>query len=124
MLYSIDSQHYIYDVPHQPDYDVWRGRLSGNEYVAIMRELESRIQGDEILTSSWIPGADWTGSVFQPIYEKACRRDFDASARFFGLLVWEAVLNDEDVWAFGRYEKEGVPIEGMTYFKLSSAPAE
>ena len=124
MLYSLDSQRYIYDIPHKRDYDVWRARLSDNEYAVIMHELESRIEGNEIVTSSWIPGADWTGSVFQPIYDRACRTDFDASARFFGLLVWEAVLNDEEVWSFGRYEKEGVPIEGLTYFKLSNPPAE
>ncbi len=124
MLYSLDSQRYICDIPHKEDYDTWRARLSDDECDAIMCELESRIGGDEIVTSSWIPGADWTGSVFQPIYDKACLKNFDASARFFGLLVWETVLNDKNVWSFGRYEKDGVPIEGLTYFKLSNPPAE
>jgi hypothetical protein len=60
--------------------------------------------------------------VFQPIYEKACRRDVDAAARFFGLLVWEVVRDDDRVWSFGRYEKDGIPIEGLTYFRLSKPP--
>jgi hypothetical protein len=122
MIYSLDSDRYIDAIPHRRDYDVWRSRLTDAEYDAIMRDLEMRIEGDEIVTSSWIPGADWTGTVFEPIYEKACRRDFDAAARFFGLLVWEAVLRHPDVWSFGRYEKEGVPIEGLTYFKFRTPP--
>lgn len=122
MLYSLDSRRYIETIPHKRDYDIWRSRLTQSEYDAIMEELQSRIEGDEIVTSSWIPGADWTGTVFEPIYSKACRCDFDAAARFFGLLVWEAVLNHPDVWSFGRYEKDGVPIEGLTYFKLRNPP--
>jgi hypothetical protein len=68
-------------------------------------------------TSSWIPGADWTGTVFQPIYE-ACGEDENAAALFFGLLVWQVVMDREDCWSFGRYEKEGIPIRGMTYFRI------
>lgn len=25
-----------------------------------------------------------------------------------------------NIWAFGSYEKDGVPIEGLTYFKLKN----
>jgi hypothetical protein len=39
------------------------------------------------------------------------------SALFFGLLVWQVVM-DRDCWSFGRYEKEGIPIRGMTYFRI------
>jgi hypothetical protein len=122
MVYSLDSDRYIDTIPHKHDYDLWRSRLTANEYDAIMEDLCARIEADEIVTSSWIPGADWTGTVFEPIYRTVCRQDFDASARFFGLLVWEAVLNHPDVWSFGRYEKDSVPIKGLTYFKLRTPP--
>lgn len=123
MLYSLDSGEYIDYIPHRKDFDVWRSRLSQDEYSAIVQELNSRIDGDEIVTSSWLPGSDWSGTVFEPIYEKACQMNEEAAAKFFGLLLWEVVLNHPDVWSFGRYEKDGVPIEGMTYFKLSDPPA-
>jgi hypothetical protein len=85
-------------------------------------ELRSRIKCDEIHTSSWIPGANWTDTVFQPIYENACRYDPEAAAKCFGLILWAVLLDDEDVWGFGRYEKNDVPIEGMTYFKFGRRP--
>ena len=122
MLYSIDSCSYIKSIPHRQEFDLWRRGLSGAEYQAIADELNDRIEGGEIHTSSWIPGADWSDTVFEPIYEKACRRNQQASAKFFGLILWAVLLDREDVWAFGRYEKNGTPIEGMTYFKLPIPP--
>ena len=121
-LYSLDSLSYVRDVPHKSDFLIWRSRLSDAELQAIGKELSSRISGSEVATSSWIPGADWSGTVFQPIYEKACREDFSAAARFFGILVWEAFMNDTSTWSFGRYEKNGIPIEGLTYFKIDNPP--
>jgi hypothetical protein len=118
MLYSIESKSEITSIPHAQDYTQWRSRLTDAEYAAIVAELDSRIEGTEVQTSSWIPGADWTGTVFQPIYEKACRRDEDAAARFFGLIVWDVFMQHDDWWAFGRYEKDGIPIRGLTYFKI------
>ncbi len=122
MLYSVDSQSYVSAIPHRSDFDIWRSRLSDQEYEAIVNELRSKIECDEIHTSSWIPGAIWTDTVFQPIYEKACRYDPEAAAKCFGLILWAVLLEDDDVWGFGRYEKDGVPIEGMTYFKLGRRP--
>jgi len=122
MIYSPDTRSYLTDIPHRREYDIWRARITDLEYSAIMAALNERIEGDEIVTSSWIPGSDWTGTVYEPIYEKACRMNEDHAAKFFGLLLWEVVLNHEDVWSFGRYQKDGLQIEGMTYFKLTTPP--
>jgi hypothetical protein len=122
MLYSFDSGEYIKDIPHRREFDIFRSRLTGVQYQAIFDDLNSRVDIDEIHTSSWMPGADWTGTVFQPIFDVACRNDFDASAKFFGLILWHVMLEREEVWSFGRYEKDGVPIEGMTYFRTSNPP--
>ena len=118
MLYSIDSDCYIESIPHRLDYDRWRQGLSDAEYQTIFDELFKRIDGSEIETSSWIPGSDWTDTVFQPIYEKACHYDDRAAAKFFGLILWHAVLEHPDTWAFGRYKFGDVPIEGLTYFRI------
>ncbi|HEX9751691.1 MAG TPA: hypothetical protein VGB22_10480 [candidate division Zixibacteria bacterium] len=117
MLYTTEDREPIQTIPHRADYDRWRARLSDSEYEAIMAVLSERIGGTEVQTSSWIPGSDWTGTVFQPIWEKACLRNGDQAALFFGLLVWETFMKHEGHWFFGRYELNGVPIRGLTYFR-------
>lgn len=119
MIYSVESQSYIKKIPHEKDYKLWMSRLSIDEHESIVNEIKSRIHGKEINTSSWIPGADWTDTVFMPIYEKACNRNYDHSAMCFGLMVWMVFMEDEDVWCFGNYnDKNGNPISGKTYFKI------
>lgn len=118
MLYSIESSKYIETIPHRRDYERWRGGISDGEYQAIYNELQSRISGSEIETSSWIPGSDWSGTVYEPIYDKACDYDEVASAKFFGLILWHVVMEHEATWAFGRYKLGDVPIEGLTYFRI------
>ena len=119
MLYSIDSNSEITSIPHRREYNRWRSRLSDSEYQAILDELNNRIDGTEIQTSSWIPGSDWSGTVFQPIYERACEFSETSSGLFFGLIVWVVFMERPEWWSFGRYKKDGVSIKGITYFKIS-----
>jgi len=118
MLYALDSGKIITDIPYKGEYDIWRGRLSDQEYEAILQNLTERIGSTSIQTSSWMPGKNWAGTVFGPIYSKACNSDYEQAAKFFGLLVWESFLHHSDYWAFGRYELNGIPIQGLTYFKV------
>lgn len=122
MLYSIESSQYIEHLPHEDDFNRWRSRLSDAEFEAILNELNERISGDEIHTSSWIPGNDWSGTVYDPIYQRACLQDPNTSGLCFGLFLWHVVQNHHEVWSFGRYEKDGVPINGITYFRLRNPP--
>ncbi len=64
------------------------------------------------------PGSDWTGTVFQPIYTTAARGEFERSAKFFGQLVWYAVMQRPEQWASGRYDLDGRDIGSRTYFRL------
>lgn len=118
MLYAIDSNSEITSILHRREFDLWRSRLSDIEYQAIVDELNSRIDGTEIQTSSWMPGSDWSGTAFHPIFEKACQFSEDASALFFGLIVWVVFMERPEWWSFGRYEKDGAPISGITYFQI------
>lgn len=122
MLYSVNGKKYVKHTPHSVDYRVWISRLSSEELEAIRDELNHRIGEDDIHTSSWIPGTDWTGTVFQPIYEKACLRNVEAAGMCFGIILWEVLKERDDVWGFGRYEKNGIPIDGMTYFRITNPP--
>ncbi len=120
MLYSVPDLKRLEHVPHGHEYQRWRERLdhiAPLAYDRIHGELDSRFETREVDTSSWIPGSDWTGTVFQPIFH-ACGEDETAAALFFGLLVWQVVMDREDCWSFGRYEKEGIPIRGLTYFRI------
>ena len=67
MLYSIDSCIYITMVPHSNEFNLWVSRLSTVEYDDIINELNNRIDGNDINTSSWIPGKYWTNTVYDPI---------------------------------------------------------
>ena len=87
MLYSLKSESYMADVPHRNNYDIWRGRLSDAEFNAVYDELNSRVERSNIETSSWIPGSDWDGTVFQPILEVACQNNADAAGRFYWTMI-------------------------------------
>ena len=119
MLYSIDSRKkQITAIPHAKEFAVWESRLTTTEIDAIEAALEARIVSAEVHTSSWMPGADWSHTPFEPIYVKACRLDEEAAARCFGLFVWKVFMMHDEDWSFGRFEKDGMPIEGMTYFRI------
>ena len=76
------------------------------------------IADDKIHTSSWIPGQDWTGAVWKPIYTDASRSNEVAAGLCFGLFVWAAFMDHPAAWSFVRYEKDGIPIRSMIYFRI------
>ena len=123
MLISIDSGKQIKTLPHKKQYDAWRKRLSDSDYDAICDELMSHFTENEVNTSSWIPGNDWTDTVYEPIYH-ACSDNAESAGLFFGLIVFKMLMDsDAGVWGFGRYEKDGFPIKGMTYFIVKNPPS-
>ena len=120
-LYSIDGQgrtREITDILHATQFNVWRSRLTPAQIDAIHQQLRTMIDGDEIHTAGWIPGNDWIGTVWDPIFTTACQRDTVASGLCFGLFVWKVVRDHPDAWSFGRYEKDAVPIQSLTYFRI------
>ena len=121
-LYSVDSQEYVDYIPHRENFERWQSRLSVSQFEAICDELRGMIDGAEIHTAGWMPGNDWTGTPWEPIYTDACNYDKVASGYCFGLFVWVMLQKHPEVWGFGRYEKDGVPIRSMTYFRLGNPP--
>ena len=123
MLYRIGSQgpELITRIPHAGDYRRWISRLTTAEIRAIDSEFDRRIaakKNPEVVTSSWLPGQDWTNTPFQAIYENATRYDEIAAAKCFGLMLWEFFMEHPEAWSFGHYELNEVPIEGLTYFRI------
>ena len=116
MLYDINGKRET-SKPHYREYLLWKERLQPEEYEAIENKINSMIEKDEIHTSSWMPGNNWAGTVYEPIYTKCCNNDERLSGLCFGLFVWYIFQDREDEWYFGKFEKDGFPIKGMTYFR-------
>lgn len=120
MLIDIMTGKRVTAVPYAAEYHQFLSRLTQHEIASIRAALNSKIHGTEIQTAGWMPGSDWNGTPFQPIYEKAARHDYGASARCFGLMVWEVFMERPETWTSGRFEKDGVPIGSRTYFRVRS----
>lgn len=122
MLYSIDSGRYVTRLPHKTEFDRWMKRLSAADYQRIVDAINERIDASDINTAGWMPGHDWTGTVYEPLYD-ACGKNETQSGMFFGLIVFNTLMRRTDgVWGFGKFEKDGVPISSMTYFIIDNPP--
>ncbi|MGP1569367.1 MAG: hypothetical protein ACTTH0_00355 [Eubacteriales bacterium] len=104
MLYSIDSKKYVSHLPHKEDFDKWMKNLSAGDYQAIVDTLNKKINDSDVNTAGWLPGHDWTGSVYEPIY-KACGQNKELSGKFFELIVFDLLLRRTGkTWGFGKFE--------------------
>ena len=122
MLYSVETGKYVDKLPHKKEFDIWMKKLPQADYEDIVDALNAKIALSDINTSSWIPGDEWD-SVYKPL-AVACGNNREASGLFFGLILFDLLMRRDDaVWGFGRYEKNGVPIKGTTYFILHNPPA-
>jgi len=115
MLSNIEGNK-ITSIPHREDYERWRANLSDSDYKAIIDELHRIMNEGDVFTSSYLPGSDWTGTVYQPIYI-ACGESFDAAKLFYGILVWIAVQLHPEEWRFTRQERDDESLIGLTYFR-------
>jgi hypothetical protein len=139
------SGHRVRNLPidRQPGYAVelaaMRERFPDAE-AAIRRELDAFVDrriADQGWTpiaefsSSWIPGADWSGGIYMPIFETmvALYQDRAFAHRragwFFGLMLMDVMIRRHDVWIFKREPRrpEDDP-EGLHYYpKVERRPA-
>lgn len=122
MLYSIDTGKYVSHMPHKNDFDKWMKNLSNEDYDKLIDVLNEKIDESDINTAGWLPGNDWTGTVYEPLY-LACGEDKVKSGMFFGLILFDLLMSRKDkVWGFGRFEKDGKQLGSMTYFVLNNPP--
>lgn len=122
VLIDVESGKTIDRIPFRSEFDALRVRLSPAEFDGMVARVNELIDetGAEIATAGWLPGGDWTGTPFDPIYTKAARGDFNRSALFFGQLVWYTIMKRPERWGSGRYQKDGRDIGSRTYFRLSA----
>lgn len=118
MLYSVDSMKYVTTLPHGKDYDNWRNHISDADYDKVVDAINQLVDANEINTAGWMPGNNWDGTVYEPLYY-ACGKNQTQAGMFFGLIVFKTLMEREDkVWGFGRYSD----IKSMTYFVLDNPP--
>lgn len=122
-LYHIGSDQKAEDVPRlfAKDFRQLRAAVTAEEFNAIITRINELIDeaGAEIATAGWLPGNNWSGTAFHPIYEKAARKNQSLAGKLFGLCVWYAVANRLEDWASGRYQKDGKDIKSRTYFRIT-----
>lgn len=125
-LYRIHDTEPVLGVPTwaRKDYDRWTKRMDAQDLDAIMGEfdrlIELRMQTQDpdrqIHTAGWIPGSDWIGTVWEPIYEKAALQEPGDAAMCFGLLCFLAFSRRDENWYVGKFELHGKDIGSNTYF--------
>jgi hypothetical protein len=123
MLYWVETLQKVTALPYAKDHGRWVSGLDPAELDAIEAELNRIFDSSEIETAGWIPGNDWTRTVYQPIYEKPAQRNPEIAARIFGLIVFKVAMDREDKWVTGRFELNGEAIRSRTYFRPGNPDA-
>ena len=120
MLIDVDTGRSVDLIPYRKQFDTLRSRLSIDEFDAMTDRINELIDasGAEISTSDWLPGSDWAGTPFEPIFRKAAPGDYDRAAMFFGQMVWYAIMRRTDRWSSSKYLLDEKQIRSRTYFRL------
>ncbi len=117
-LFDLDGKE-LTNMPHQAEYDRWMRNLSHEEHrgviSAIHTVLDDARDNNKPVYSSYIPGSDWEGTAYWPIYI-ACQENRDASRLFYGQLCWEAVQEHEDDWVVINQKRDDDHPGGKIYF--------
>jgi hypothetical protein len=120
VLYKIlgNKEIKVSKLPYETEYNKRKKFIKQEEFDSIIEELNNRIDGGEVHTSSWIPGSNWYGTIFEPLYH-ACGGDEKEAAKFFGQILYRVMMDRDEHWAYDRFERNGVPIKGLTYFRIN-----
>lgn len=123
-LFSItgDGQKKIEKVPHDNINRPIINRISQPQYDTIIEKINRCIDEvvhspNELITAGWIPGNDWTGTEWEPIYT-ASNFDFGRAGMVFGALVFEVIMKRPEAWSLGKYQVDGREIGSTTYFRI------
>ena len=117
MLVNFENGKEIKEVWHKKEYDVFLNKINAldkDTIESIKYSIKNLMSTSEVNVTSWMPGKDWTGTPYQPIFDALGLES--SSAMCFGLLVQECIIEDDRVWSFTRIDK----IEGMVYFEIKN----
>jgi hypothetical protein len=123
-LYRLMEKQPVSTIPFQDQYDGWQKALGPTNCAEIMAEFNRLIEArlatkeveNQIHTAGWIPGSDWDGTVWAPIYYTAAREDPGQAALCFGLFCYVAFMRRPEKWIVGKFDLNGKSIGSNTYF--------
>ncbi len=119
-LLRADDNKQVFKIPYEETNMKIINKLADADKEAIYKNLNEQIdqsvsKKEGILTSSWIPGKNWSGTVFQPIYI-ACNKNDTRAGMIFGVILFDVFMKRPEKWYYGRYQLNGEDIRGLTYF--------
>ena len=56
MLFEIDTDKAVTQIPYHKEFNIWRNRLTSEEFESIVDKPNSLKDDDEIHTAGWVPG--------------------------------------------------------------------
>lgn len=115
MLFDLDGRQ-ITSTPHKADYDHWSKNITHKELETVIEAIQARINDLEIFNASFLPGADWNGTPFMPLYI-ACNENEENAAYFYGIMCWIAVQRHAEEWICIKDKENKILGRGWTYFK-------
>lgn len=110
MLFSVEGKQ-ITEVAHVHQR---MKNLQKGDYRAIIDKLNRVFNCGDVHTSSWIPGQNWRGTLYEPI-RLACRKNNEVAAKFYGQILFKVMIDHPNKWCFGDYPHS----KGKTYFKIN-----
>ena len=116
MLYSIDGKQ-ITDIPRrrQEQFNAWLNNISDSDYNGIVAAINNYCDSHSPFTSSFIPKAIWGDEPCQPILN-ACNQNEEHAGFFFGLIVWQVMMDHEEEWIFKPADSDD-DVLGTTYWR-------
>lgn len=105
MLFSVEGKR-IHEVAYRQEFQQRLKRLAKDDYNAIVNELNSVIDSGDVHTSSWIPGHDWRGTIYEPIW-LSCNKNDEVAAKFYGQILYKVFIDRPEKWYFGAYPHAG-----------------
>lgn len=133
MLVTVEGKE-ITKIPHPETWELINLRLSKEELDPIKEAMVKVLDECTWTVAGWVPGSDWSDTVYQVIYDKAAKSDYNLAAKMYGLIFWVVVMEHGAKWAFvedrtgsKRYFRIGpedidILEEGMEEFKERAFP--
>ena len=117
MLYSIGSDNPIQGIPQrrQPQWNLWRGNIPDADYEQIAQQINDYCDTQTVFTSSFVPGQIWGDQTCQPLLD-ACNQSAENAGFFFGLIVWQTLIERENEWLF-KLADYAEDVLGTTYWR-------
>lgn len=127
MLRWIDSNHNVANIPqmHRNFFDNGRKKMSDSEYKEIKKYINNLIDTisqnrngkTEFIVPGWIVGKTWTNTPLQILYDKIFIRDDESCALWYGLLMYETIIERPELWYCIKTKFNGRDFDQAIYWQ-------